>query len=70
MNYPKLPSTEDYEKAKKDLLGTMATAKSANTGQPIYGLVVNVRLCMSGILVDLDNGGWVRCALLEDVKPY
>jgi hypothetical protein len=63
--------TDAAIKAEKDrLVGTIVSANSANDHSPIYGKVVDVRLCISNyqsrnawrILVDIENAGTVRVA--------
>jgi hypothetical protein len=70
MTTSNLPTTEQYEAVKSALMGRKVTGISANTRQPIYGVVVNVRLCMSSILVDIENGGWVRNSHHYEVEIY
>ncbi len=67
-------SPEFVANVKSDLMGKIVSAKSASTNEPIYGEVVNIRLCIDHapqfgrILVDVLNGGWVRVADYSTVK--
>lgn len=61
-------TNETFELAKSKLTGRMVTGISPTSGESIYGKCVNVRLCMSGILVDVQNGEWVRNSYFENVE--
>jgi len=65
-----LPTKEQHEDALSKLMGRKVTGISTNTRQPIYGVVVDVRVCMAGLLVDIQNGEWVRNSHYHEVEIY
>jgi len=70
MNRAPLHTPDQDQKIKSSLMGKKVSGISASSGQPIYGEVVNVRFCLSGILVDIQNGEWVRNSYIQNVEVY
>jgi hypothetical protein len=65
-----IQTPDQDQKIKSSLIGKKVTGVSASNGQQIYGEVVNVRFCLSGILVDIQNGEWVRNSYIQNVEVY